>query len=88
MGCAECREMCMKDITINSMIMHLLVVTVFVTFAASSGGFYFYTLALLYICVTLKHAIDIANFEMSGLGETVRLYESGEYSKVDVYFHK
>lgn len=55
----------MKEITTNSMIMHLLVVTVFVSFAASAGGFYFYALALFYICLTLKNAIDIADFEMS-----------------------
>ena len=78
----------MKDIIINSMIMHLLVVVVFVLFAASAGGLYFYALALLYICVTLKHAIDIANFEMSDLGETVRLCESEEFKKVDVYFYR
>lgn len=78
----------MKEITTNSMIMHLLVVTVFVSFAASAGGFYFYALALFYICLTLKHAIDIADFEMSDLGETVKLCESGKYSKAEVYFHK
>lgn len=78
----------MKDIVVNSMLMHLVVVMVFVSFAASSGGGFFYALALFYICVTLKHAIDIADFEMSGIGETVRLYESKEYSRVDVYFNK
>lgn len=78
----------MRDIIVNSMIMHLLVVAVFVTFAASAGGGLFYALALLYICAALKHAIDIADFEMSDLGETVRLCESKEYSKVDVYFYK
>ena len=78
----------MKEITINSMLMHLIVVMIFVTFAASFGTFSFYALAFFYICVTLKNAIDIADFEMSDLGETVRLCESGEYSKADVYFHK
>lgn len=78
----------MKDITTNSMLMHLVVVMIFVSFAASAGGFSFYAFALFYICLTLKHAIDIADFEMSGIGETVRLYESKEYSRVDVYFNK
>jgi hypothetical protein len=78
----------MKEIVVNSMVMHLLVVAVFVTFAASAGGVLFYALALLYICVTLKHAIDIADFEMSDLGETVRLCESGEYKRIDIYFRK
>lgn len=78
----------MKDIVVNSMLMHLIVVMVFVSFAAASGGILSYALALLYICVTIKHAIDIADFEMSNLGETVRLCESKEYSKVDVYFYK
>ena len=79
----------MKDIVVNSMLMHLIVVMVFVSFAAASvGGIFSYALAFLYICVTIKHAIDIADFEMSDLGETVRLCESGEYSKADVYFHK
>lgn len=55
----------MKKIILNSMTMHLLVVMVFVSFAALSGGGFFYALALFYICVTLKHAIDIADFEMS-----------------------
>lgn len=78
----------MKNIAIDSMLMHLIVVMIFVTFAASFGTFSFYALAFFYICVTLKNAIDIADFEMSDLGETVRLCESKEYSKVDVYFHK
>jgi len=55
----------MKDIVVNSMLMHLVVVMVFVSFAASAGGGYFYALALFYICITLKHAINIADFEMS-----------------------
>ena len=55
----------MKEITTNSMLMHLVVVMVFVSFAAASGGGFSYALALFYICVTLKHAIDIADFEMS-----------------------
>ena len=55
----------MKDIVVNSMAMHLVVVMVFVTFAASFGTLSFYALAFFYICVTLKNAIDIADFEMS-----------------------
>ena len=78
----------MKDIIINSVIMHLLVTMVFISFAVTTGGFFHYALALFYVCITIKHAIDIADFEMSDLGETVRLCESGEYSKADVYFHK
>lgn len=78
----------MKDIVVNSMLMHLVVVMVFVSFAAASGGVLSYALALFYIYLTLKHAINIADFEMSNLGETVRLCESKEYSKVDVYFYK
>ena len=78
----------MKEITINSMTMHLIVTMVFISFAVTTGSFFHYALAFFYICVTIKHAIDIADFEMSDLGETVRLCESGEYSKADVYFHK
>ena len=78
----------MKDIIINSMTMHLLVVIVFISFAVTTGGFFHYALALFYVCITIKHAIDIANFEMSDLGETVRLCESDEFKKVDVYFYK
>lgn len=78
----------MKEIIINSMTMHLVVVMIFVTFAASFGTFSFYALAFFYICVTLKNAIDIADFEMSNLGETVRLCESDEFKKVDVYFYR
>lgn len=55
----------MKDIIVNSMFMHLVVVMVFVSFAAASGGIFSYALALFYICLTLKHAIDITDFEMS-----------------------
>lgn len=55
----------MKDIIVNSMLMHLIVVMVFVSFAAASGSSFSYALALLYICVMIKHAIDIADFEMS-----------------------
>ena len=55
----------MKNIAIDSMLMHLVVVMIFVTFAASFGTFSFYALAFFYICVTLKNAIDIADFEMS-----------------------
>ena len=78
----------MKDIIINSMTMHLLVTMVFISLAVATGSFFHYALALFYVCITIKHAIDIADFEISDLGETVRLCESGEYSKVDVYFHK
>lgn len=55
----------MKDIIVNSMLMHLVVIMIFVTFSASFGTFSFYALAFFYICVTLKNAIDIADFEMS-----------------------
>ena len=55
----------MKGIIVNSMLMHLVVVMVFVSFAASSGGGLSYALALFYVFATLKHAIDIADFEMS-----------------------
>jgi hypothetical protein len=55
----------MKDIVVNSVLIHLIVVMVFVSFAAASGGSLSYALALFYICLTLKHAIDIADFEMS-----------------------
>ena len=55
----------MKDIVVNSMLMHLIVVMIFVTFAAASGGIFSYALAFFYVCATLKHAIDIADFEMS-----------------------
>ena len=78
----------MKNIAIDSMLMHLVVVMIFVTFAASFGTFSFYALAFFYICVTLKNAIDIADCEMSDLGETVRLCESEEFKKVDVYFYR
>lgn len=55
----------MKDIIINSMTMHLLVTMVFISFAVTTGSFFHYALALFYVCITIKHAIDIANFEMS-----------------------
>ena len=78
----------MKTIFINSVIMHLIVTMVFISFAVTTGSFFHYALALFYVCITIKHAIDIADFEMSDLGETVRLCESKEYSKVDVYFYR
>ena len=78
----------MKNIAIDSMLMHLLVVIVFISFAVTTGSFFHYALALFYVCITIKHAIDIANFEMSDLGETVRLCESDEFKKVDVYFYR
>ena len=78
----------MKDIIINSMTMHLLVTMVFISFAVATGSFFHYALALFYVCITIKHAIDIADFEMSDLGETVRLCESEEFKKVDVYFYR
>ena len=55
----------MKDIIINSMTMHLLVTMVFISFAVATGSFFHYALALFYVCITIKHAIDIADFEMS-----------------------
>ena len=78
----------MKTIFINSVIMHLIVTMVFISFAVTTGSFFHYALALFYVCITIKHAIDIADFEMSDLGETVRLCESDEFKKVDVYFYK
>ena len=78
----------MKDIVANSMLMHLIVTMVFVSLAVATGGFFHYALALFYVFLTIQNAIDIANFEMSDLGETVRLCESEEFKKVDVYFYR
>ena len=78
----------MKHIFINSVVMHLIVTMIFISFAVTTGGVFSYALALLYVLITIKHAIDIADFEMSDLGETVRLCESGEFKKMDVYFRR
>ena len=78
----------MKNIFLNSVIMHLIVTMVFISFAVTTGSFFHYALALFYVCITIKHAIDIADFEMSDLGETVKLCESEEFKKVDVYFYR
>lgn len=55
-----------------------------------SGGFNWlmFSIALLNIFACFDTAIKIADFEMSDLGETVRLCESKEYSRVDVYFRR
>ena len=78
----------MKHIFINSVVMHLIVTMLFISFAVTTGGVFSYALALFYVLITIRNAIDIADFEMSNLGETVRLCESGKYKKVDVYFTK
>ena len=54
------------------------------------GGFNWliFSIALLNIFACFDMAIKISDFEMSDLGETVRLCESKEYSRVDVYFRK
>ena len=78
----------MKHIFINSVVMHLLVTMLFISFAVTTGSVFSYALALFYVLITIRHAIDIADFEMSKLGETVRLCESGKYKRTDVYFYK
>ena len=55
----------MKTIFINSVVMHLLIIMVFTSFAVTTGGVFSYALALFYVLITIKHAIDIADFEMS-----------------------
>ena len=55
----------MKTIFLNSVIMHLIVTMVFVSFAATTGSFFHYALALFYVFITIQNAIDIADFEMS-----------------------
>ena len=55
----------MKHIFINSVVMHLIVTMLFISFAVATGGAFSYALALFYVLITIKHAIDIADFEMS-----------------------
>ena len=78
----------MKHIFINSVVMHLIVMMIFISFAVTTGGVFSYALALFYVLITIRNAIDIADFEMSKLGETVSLCESGKYRRTDVYFYK
>lgn len=78
----------MKHIFINSVVMHLIVTMLFISFAVATGSVFSYALALFYVLITIKHAIDIADFEMSDLGETVRLCESGKHKRMDVYFYR
>lgn len=78
----------MKHIFINSVVMHLIVTMIFILFAVTTGSVFSYALALFYVFITIRNAIDIANFEMSKLGEVVELCESDEYKRIDVYFRK
>ena len=78
----------MKHIFINSVVMHLIVTMIFISFAVTTGGVFSYSLALFYVLITIKHAIDIADFEMSKLGEVVRTHNSGKYKIMQVYFTK
>lgn len=78
----------MKTIFINSVIMHLIATMAFIWFAVFVGGILYYALALFYVYITIKHAIQIADFEMSDLGKVVELQESGKYKRIDVYFYK
>ena len=78
----------MKHIFINSVVMHLIVTMLFISFSVATGNVFSYALALFYVLITIRNAIDIADFEMSNLGETVRLCESGKYKRTDVYFYR
>ena len=55
----------MKHIFINSVVMHLIVTMLFISFAVTTGGVFSYALALFYVLITIQNAIDIADFEMS-----------------------
>ena len=55
----------MKHIFINSVVIHLIVTMVFISFAVITGSFANYALALFYVFITIQNAIDIADFEMS-----------------------
>lgn len=81
----------MKDIISDSLWAHFIMFL----FVMSAIFPLFSTIPWLAIIVGCGHvlvlfnsAIKIADFEMSGIGETVRLYESGEYERVNVYFTK
>ena len=78
----------MKHIFINSVVMHLIVTMVFISFAVTTGGVFSYALALFYVLITIKNAIDIADFEMSKMGKVVETKESGKYKLMEVYFTK
>ena len=55
----------MKHIFINSVVMHLIVTMVFISFAVTTGGVFSYAIALFYVFITIRNAINIADFEMS-----------------------
>ena len=55
----------MKHIFINSVIMHLIATMLFISFAVTTGSVFSYALALFYVLITIRNAIDIADFEMS-----------------------
>ena len=78
----------MKNIFINSVVIHLIVTMLFISFAVTTGGVFSYALALFYVLITIRNAIDIADFEMSKMGKVVETKESGKYKLMEVYFTK
>ena len=78
----------MKHIFINSVIMHLIVTMLFTSLAVATGSVFSYALALFYVLITIRNAIDIADFEMSKMGKVVETKESGKYKLMEVYFTK
>lgn len=81
--------------TIISDYIYLRMAFSFAVILLSAVDFFFigfnwitFGIALLNIFACFDTAIKIADFEMSELGETVKLCESGEYKRVDVYFTK
>jgi len=58
------------------------------SFMFNGFGWITFVIGLLNVFAAFDMAIKIADFEMSDLGETVKIYESGEYRRMDVYFTK
>lgn len=81
----------MKDIISDSLLAHFIMF-LFVMLAIFPMFSTIPWLAIIIGCgyvLTLFHsAIKIADFEMSKLGEVVKIHESGEYRRMDVYFTK
>ena len=78
----------MKNIVTDSMWAHLLMFWFMVDFLIELGGFALVVFGSFYVLLIFQSAINIANFEMSEVGQFVEKAGSGKYKHIEVRYFK
>lgn len=81
----------MKKIISDSLWAHLLMFLFLLdmlTPVATFAPFLFVSIGSLYVLLVFNSAINIANFEMSDLGQFVEKANSGKYKHIEVRYFK